>query len=181
MQRPLSPAVFLDRDGTLMEEVDYCRDPERVRVFETVPYALSQLKQAGFKLVVITNQSGIGRGILSEADFQTVQAEFLRQVGSGLIDGAYFAPEAPSQPSTRRKPAPGMLLQAASEHNIDLSSSWTIGDKSSDIEAGRAAGTRTILVLTGYGNDQRDCNPDFIAEDLSAAVTHIILKGGAAS
>ena len=181
MQRPLTPAVFLDRDGTLMEEVNYCRDPERVRVFETVPDALARLKQAGFKLVVITNQSGIGRGILTEAEFRTVQAEFLRQLGSELIDGTYFAPEAPSQPSTRRKPAPGMLLEAAREHDIDLSASWTIGDKSSDIEAGRAAGTRTILVLTGYGKDHSECNPDFIAENLNAAVSDVILKAVAAS
>src|SRR5882724_2748205 len=107
MQRQLFPAVFLDRDGTLMEEVDYCRDPERVQVFPNVPSSLRRLKQAGFRLIIITNQSGIGRGILTEADFHVVQAELLRQLGPGLIDGVYFAPETPDQPSIRRKPGPG--------------------------------------------------------------------------
>src|SRR5947208_7296202 len=99
MQRPLFPAVFLDRDGTLMEEVDYCRDPEKVRVFQNVPSSLRGLKQAGFKLILVTNQSGIGRGILSEADFHAVQAELLRQLGPDLISGVFFAPEARAQPS----------------------------------------------------------------------------------
>src|SRR3954470_16249228 len=134
MQRQLFPAVFLDRDGTLMEEVNYCRDPEKVRVFQNVPSSLGRLKQAGFKLILITNQSGIGRGILTEADFQAVQTELLRQLGPDLIDAVYFAPEAPDQPSIRRKPAPGLLLEAAADHRIDLAASWTIGDKASDIE-----------------------------------------------
>jgi D-glycero-D-manno-heptose 1,7-bisphosphate phosphatase len=171
MQRP---AVFLDRDGTLMEEVNYCRDPAQVRVFEGVPSALRELRRAGFLLILITNQSGIGRGLFSTSDFEAVQTEFLRQLGLDLIDGMYFAPEVPGEPSTRRKPAPGMLLEAAAEHHIDLSASWTIGDKSSDIEAGRAAGTRTILVLTGYGPSHTGCDPDFTAADMNAA-TGLIL------
>ena len=172
MQRP---AVFLDRDGTLMEEVNYCRDPAQVQLFKGVPSALRELKQAGFLLILITNQSGIGRGILSTADFDAVQAEFLRQLGyPGIIDAVYFAPEAPGEPSTRRKPAPGMLLEAAAEHDIDLSASWTIGDKSSDIEAGRAAGTRTILVLTGYGLHQTGSNPHFTTAGMNAASALIL-------
>jgi len=182
MQRQLFPAVFLDRDGTLMEEADYCRDPERVHVFDGISSALIRLKQAGFKLFLITNQSGIGRGILTLADFDSVQKEFFRQLGAGLIDGVYFAPESPDQPSTRRKPAPGMLLEAAGKHHIDLQASWTIGDKASDIEAGRAAGTRTILVLTGYGAQQASgCNPEFTVKDVNAAVSDVILKSVAAS
>jgi len=149
MQRP---AIFFDRDGTLMEEVDHCKYPSQVRVLEGVPAALRQLKEAGFLLILITNQGGIGRGILTTEDFHAVQAEFLRQLGDpDLIDGVYFAPDMPGEPSVRRKPAPGMLLEAAAEHGIDLATSWTIGDKCIDIEAGRAAGTRTVLVLTGYG------------------------------
>ena len=172
MQRP---AVFLDRDGTLMEEVSYCRDPAQVQVFATVPAALRELKRAGFLLILVTNQSGIGRGLFSHADFEAVQAEFFRQLGDPrLIDAVYFAPEAPGAPSTRRKPAPGMLLEAAAQYHIDLSASWTIGDKLCDIEAGRAAGTRTILVLTGYGSLQPDCHPDFTVADLAAAVRMII-------
>ncbi len=172
MQRP---AVFLDRDGTLMEEVGYCRDPAQVHVFEAVPAALRELKQAGFLLILITNQSGIGRGILSTSNFEAVQAEFFRQLGDpGLIDATYYAPEAPDQPSTRRKPAPGMLLEAAVHHDVDLAASWTIGDKSSDIAAGRAAGTRMILVLTGYGADQSGSHPDFTAPDFPAAAGIIL-------
>ena len=172
MQRP---AVFLDRDGTLMEEVNYCRDPAQVRVFEGAPAALLELKQAGFLLILITNQSGIGRSLFSTSDFEAVQTEFLRQLGDPkLIDAVYFAPEAPGEPSTRRKPAPGMLLEAAAEHHIDLSASWTIGDKSSDIEAGLAAGTRTILVLTGYGRSHAGCDPDFTAAGMNAATALIL-------
>jgi D-glycero-D-manno-heptose 1,7-bisphosphate phosphatase len=175
------PAVFLDRDGTLMEEVEYCRDPALVRVLDGVTTSLQQLKTAGFKLFLITNQSGIGRGLLTESDFHSVQQEFLNQLGNGLIDGVYFAPEAPDQPSTRRKPAPGMLLEAAAEHNLDLAASWVIGDKSSDMGAGRAAGTRTILVLTGYGREQVTSGADFIAEDVNDAIANVILKPAVAS
>jgi D-glycero-D-manno-heptose 1,7-bisphosphate phosphatase len=176
-----SPAVFLDRDGTLMEEVEYCRDPALVRVFDGVVASLLRLRCAGFKLFLITNQSGIGRGLLTESDFHAVQREFLKQLGDVLIDGVYFAPEAPDQPSPRRKPAPGMLLEAASEHEIDLSASWLIGDKSSDMGAGRAAGTRTILVLTGYGREQITSDADFIAQDVNDAVANVILKPAVAS
>jgi D-glycero-D-manno-heptose 1,7-bisphosphate phosphatase len=176
MQRELFPAVFLDRDGTLMEEVNYCRDPALVRVFEGIPASLSRLKQAGFKLFLVTNQSGIGRGILNYSDFEAVQREFFRQVGTGLIDDVYFAPEAPEEPSERRKPAPGMLLEAANQHSIHLNASWTVGDKISDIEAGRAAGTRTVLVLTGYGAQHSSgCSADLIVKDFGAAAD-VILK-----
>lgn len=168
-------AVFLDRDGTLMDEVEYCRDPAQVQLFKCVPAALRELKQAGFLLFLVTNQSGIGRGILSTANFEAVQTEFFRQLENpGLIDGVYFAPEVPGKPFTRRKPSPAMLLEAAAEHHIDLAASWTVGDKSSDIEAGRAAGTRTILVLTGYGSLQTGCNPDFTAAGIDAASTLIL-------
>ena len=159
-----------------MEEVDYCRDPELVRVFDGVTSSLQRLRSAGFKLFLITNQSGIGRGFLTESDFHSVQREFLKQLGSGLIDGVYFAPEAPHQPSERRKPAPGMIFEAAAEHNLDLGASWAIGDKSSDVGAGRAAGTRTILVLTGYGRHQDASDADFVAEDVNDAIANVILK-----
>jgi D-glycero-D-manno-heptose 1,7-bisphosphate phosphatase len=173
------PAVFLDRDGTLMEEVEYCRDPAHVRVLDGVTTSLQRLKAAGFKLFLITNQSGIGRGLLTESDFHAVQREFLKQLGDSMLDGVYFAPETPDQPSTRRKPAPGMLLEAAAEHEIDLSDSWVIGDKSSDMGAGRAAGTRTILVLTGYGRQQLSSDADFIAQDVNDAIANVILKPAA--
>ena len=158
-----------------MEEVGYCSDPKDVRLFPGVRDALRLLKEAGYKNIIITNQAGIGRGKLTEAQYRAVEAEVLSQIGPGLVDATYFCPDAPSQPSTRRKPQPGMLLEAADEHGIDLARSFFVGDKTSDIECGRNAGTRTILVQTGYGSRQDDASPDFIAKDVVAAVD-IILK-----
>jgi D-glycero-D-manno-heptose 1,7-bisphosphate phosphatase len=163
-------AVFFDRDGTLMEEVNYCADPAQVRVYPGVPEALAKLKAAGFRVFVITNQSGIGRGMFTVEQYRAVEREFLRQVGEGLIDATYFCPDTPDIPSTRRKPEPGMVLEAAADYGIDLANSWFVGDKAADIECGRRAGTRTILVLTGYGAAARDCGPDFTASDVREAV-----------
>jgi D-glycero-D-manno-heptose 1,7-bisphosphate phosphatase len=169
------PAVFFDRDGTLMEEVNYCGDPARVRAYPGAAGALRELKQAGFLNLIVTNQSGIGRGIITEAQYFEVQRELLRQLGDGLIDGSYFCPDAPGTPSDRRKPAPGMLLEASAQFGIDLSVSYIVGDKSSDIECGRRAGTGAILVLTGYGR-QQDCEPDFRAADVAGAVGWILRR-----
>jgi D-glycero-D-manno-heptose 1,7-bisphosphate phosphatase len=168
-------AVFFDRDGTLMVEVHYCGDPARVRVFPGVPDALRKLKEAGFRTFVITNQTGIGRGLITEAQYHAVQEELLRQIGAGLIDAIYFCADLPAVPSTRRKPEPGMVLEAAADYDIDLARSYFIGDKSTDIECGQRAGTRTILVLTGYGAEQGS-QPDFTAHDITQAV-QIVLRG----
>jgi D-glycero-D-manno-heptose 1,7-bisphosphate phosphatase len=172
-------AVFFDRDGTLMEEVHYCGDPAKVRVYAGVPEALRQLKEAGFRTFVITNQSGIGRGLITEAEYRAVEAEFLRQAGEGLLDASYFCPDAPGVPSTRRKPEPGMLLEAAADFGIDLAGSYVIGDKSTDIECGRRAGASTILVRTGYGAEAEQlCRPDFTAGDVVQAVRLIVAPQG---
>jgi len=166
-------AVFLDRDGTLMEEVHYCSDPAHVRVYPGVPEALRRLKMAGFRIFIVTNQSGIGRGLITEEQYQAVHAELLRQLGAGLIDQTYYCPDPPDVPSFRRKPAPGMVLEAMAEHNLDLSRSYLIGDKAADMECARRAGTRGILVLTGYGA-QQDCSPDFRADDFPHAVNIVL-------
>jgi len=171
-----SKAVFLDRDGTLMEEVHYCNDPSKVRVYPGVPEALARLKQAGFLTVIITNQAGIGRGLITEAQYQAVEKELFLQIGDRAIDASYFCPDLPGVPSERRKPAPGMVLEAAADFNIDLSRSWFIGDKSLDVECGRRAGVRTILVMTGYGAEE-NCQPDFRAPDVVEAIG-IVLGGG---
>jgi D-glycero-D-manno-heptose 1,7-bisphosphate phosphatase len=168
----MNRAVFLDRDGTLMEEVHYCADPGLVKLFPGVPAALRRLKDAGFWNFIVTNQSGIGRGLLTDAQYQSVQAELLRQIGPNLIDATYYCPDVPG-PSFRRKPNPGMVLEAARQYHIDLAESYFIGDKSADIECGRRAGTRTILVSTGYGKDQA-CEPDFRAEGLIEAVRFVL-------
>jgi len=166
-------AVFLDRDGTLMQEVHYCSDPALVRVLPGVSASLRKLKDAGFITVIITNQSGIGRGLMTEPQYQAVQAEFLRQIGAGLIDATYFCPDAPGGDSRCRKPEPGMVLQAAADFQIDLAGSFFVGDKAADIECGRRAGTKTILVLTGYGS-QQECQPDFTAPDFESAATLVL-------
>jgi D-glycero-D-manno-heptose 1,7-bisphosphate phosphatase len=172
----LRPAVFFDRDGTLIEEAHYCADPARVKILPGVPAALQRLKDAGFRIFVITNQSGIGRGLITEAQYRAVEAEMLRQAGAGLIDAVYFCPETPDAGSPRRKPEPGMVREAAAEHGVDLSHSYLVGDKAADIECGRRAGTRTILVRTGYGATQ-DCEPDFVAADATAAIDWILRQG----
>jgi D-glycero-D-manno-heptose 1,7-bisphosphate phosphatase len=177
--RSINPtrAVFFDRDGTLMEETHYCGDPAQVKVYPGVPDALRKLKEAGFRTFVVTNQSGIGRGLITEAQYRAVEAEFGRQIGEGLLDASYFCPDAPSISSTRRKPEPGMLLEAAADFGIDLAGSYLIGDKSADIECGRRAGTSTILVRTGYGAEQA-CQPDFTAVDVVQAVQLVLQRAG---
>ena len=166
-------AVFFDRDGTLMEEVKYCCDPADVHVYPGVTGAVRKLKEAGFAAIVITNQAGIGRGYFTEAQYLAVQEEFLRQVGEGLIDATYYCADLPGIPSSRRKPEPGMVLEAAAERSLDLARSFFIGDKSLDIECGRRAGTRTIQVLTGYGAEQ-PCGADFVAPDVVEAVRLVL-------
>ena len=168
--------MFLDRDGTLMEEVDYCRDPARVRLFDGATAALQGIKSLGFRLIIVTNQSGIGRGFYTEADFAAVQAELLRQVGvPGLIDATYHCPDAPEAASPRRKPGTGMLLEAASDFGLDLRSSFFVGDTSADVHCGqRAALAASILVLTGHGCKHLEtCRPDHVAADLGGAVDWI--------
>ena len=166
-------AVFFDRDGTLMHEVNYCSDPAKVEVFSGVSAALARLKAGGFRIFVITNQAGIGRGIMTEGEYYAVEREFLRQLGANLIDASYFCPDAPSTPSTRRKPEPGMVFEAAAQFDIDLAQSYFVGDKAIDIECGRRAGTRTIRVLTGYGSEQGS-HPDIVVRDAVAAVDAIL-------
>ena len=173
MPTDLRRAVFFDRDGTLMEDAHYCGDPALVRVFSGVPAALQRLKGAGFGVFIITNQSGIGRGLITEAQYRAVQEEFLRQAGRDSIDATYYCPDAPGLPSQCRKPEPGMVLAAAAEHHIDLAASYFVGDKYADLECGRRAGTRTVLVLTGYGSQQR-CAADLTCKDAVEAVETIL-------
>lgn len=169
------PAVFFDRDGTLMEDANYCGDPAKVAVYAGVFEALSELKRAGYLNIIVSNQSGIARGSITEAQYHAVQKELLRQIGPDLIDGSYFCADAPGATSQRRKPAPGMLLEASEQFGIDLGASYMVGDKASDIECGRRAGAGAILVLTGYGR-QQVCEPDFTAADVSAAAGWILRR-----
>jgi len=169
-----SPAIFVDRDGTIMEDRDYCSDPKDVKIFPGVPEALRRLKSNGFKLIIITNQSGIGRGLFTVKQYRAVEAEVLRQLGAGLIDATYFCPDVPGQHSSCRKPAPGMIVEATQEHQIDLSRSFLIGDKEIDVECGHNAGVRAIRVKTGPQCDTTDSTADWIAEDLPTAAEIIL-------
>ncbi len=171
---PLFPAIFLDRDGTLMEEVHYCRDPALVRLFPRVNDSLRALQKAGFKNIIITNQSGIGRGKITLPEYHAVHSRLLELIGPDLIAATYFCPDTPAVDSLRRKPAPGMLLEAARELSIDLARSWFVGDKAIDIQCGHAAGTRAVLVQTGYGNAQSVANAEFVTADFARA-TELIL------
>jgi D-glycero-D-manno-heptose 1,7-bisphosphate phosphatase len=174
MNDDLLPAVFVDRDGTIIEDRDYCSDPKDVKIFPGVPEALRRLKSKGFKLVIITNQSGIGRGLMTTEQYRAVEKEVLRQLGAGLIDATYFCPDVPSQQSTCRKPAPGMIMEATREHRIDLSRSFLIGDKEIDVECAHNTSVRAIRVKTGPQRDTIGSMADWIADDLPAAAEIIL-------
>lgn len=157
-----------------MREVHYCHDPEKVSVIPGASEALLELRARGFRNIIITNQSGIGRGYFTVVQFQTVQAELIRQLGANRIDATYYCPDVPSAESHRRKPAPGMIFEAALEHHIDLKRSFFIGDAASDIACGRNAGVRTILVATGYGQRDAGCEPDFKVANVVEAVELVL-------
>jgi D-glycero-D-manno-heptose 1,7-bisphosphate phosphatase len=167
-------AIFLDRDGTIMRDVDYCGDPNDVELLPGIPEALRKLRKSGYKLIVITNQSGIARGYFTEKQYRTVEAEVSRQIGEDLIDATYFCPHLPNAGCKCRKPSPEMILNAARDHNVDLARSFFIGDKESDLECGRNAGVKTILIRTGYGKEIDGNLADFVAQDLGQAADIIL-------
>ncbi len=175
-------AVFLDRDGTLIVEKNYLSQPEEVEVFPGTGVALRCLRDAGFLLVMVTNQSGIGRGYYTEADFHRVNARLLELLAPEGVRFAqvYFAPEAPDQPSRGRKPLPQFLFDARDALGIDLGQSYMVGDKMADVECGWNAGVRqSILVRTGYGAELEAELGDaaartVVVDDLSAAAEWIL-------
>ncbi len=170
-------AVFFDRDGTLMEEVHYCNDPAKVVAAPDAAASLGRLHAAGWLNIIITNQSGLAYGKILPSQYEAVEAELGRQLG-GHVDATYFCPDPSHSPTHRRKPGIGMIEEAARDHGIDLPQSWMVGDKGIDIACGRAAGCRTILVLTGYGEKFRDCGADFVVRD-AAEAAGLILAGAA--
>jgi D-glycero-D-manno-heptose 1,7-bisphosphate phosphatase len=147
-------AVFLDRDGTLIAEKNYLSRPEDVEIFPGAGAALKKLSAAGFKLVIVTNQSGIGRGYFTLADAERVNEHVAREFARDGVrfEKIYIAPEAPDQPSRRRKPSPQFLFDARDEFGLNLAESFMVGDKLIDLECGWNAGVKkSILVRTGYG------------------------------
>lgn len=152
-----SPTVFLDRDGTLNREKHYLSDPNDLELLPHIE-KLSKLSDAGFQLIVVTNQSPIGRGIFTEQRLLEIHQrldEMLKEQGV-TIDGWYYCPHTPDNQCACRKPGTGMFQQADLEHGCDFSASWMIGDKVIDCHAGKAAGTRSILLETGYGKKEYD-------------------------
>lgn len=157
-----------------MEEVHYCGDPEKVRIIDGVVTGLRALRNAGYQLVIITNQSGVGRGYYSLTDYDAVQVRLLELIGADLIDATYFCPDAPEAASSRRKPAPGMVLEAARDLQLDLARSWFIGDKTVDVQCAQAAGVQPVLVQTGYGRSENAEGAAFVAKDFASATAFIL-------
>jgi D-glycero-D-manno-heptose 1,7-bisphosphate phosphatase len=169
--------VFLDRDGVIIVENNFQCDPKSI---DFIPGSIQALRSLSpnYITVVISNQSGISRGYFSKEDverFQEALDKMLQNAGV-TIAAWYFCPHGPGDGCSCRKPSPGMIFRAAQELPIDLDGSWMVGDKSSDVAAGKAAGLKTVLVNTGYAGREPYCSPidaDFIADDLLAAVNII--------
>jgi len=178
-------AVFLDRDGTLNEEVGYLDNLEKLKIIRNAFEAVRMINQAGLLAVVVTNQSGVARGFFDETLVRRVHGQirsaFLE--AGAVIDAFYYCPHHATegrnpylQACSCRKPEPGMLRMAAEEWNIDLSRSYMVGDTLRDVETGHRAGSRAILVRTGYGRDvdPGPAKPDYVAEDILEAVRWIL-------
>ncbi len=181
--------VFLDRDGTINEEVNYLSRPEQLHLIPGAAAAIKLLNQSGYKVVVVTNQAGVARGYFTEQTVREVHEALEKMLGEqgAAVDAIYYCPHHPAagagvyrQDCNCRKPNPGMLERAARELDIDLTASFVIGDKISDLEAGLAVGCRNILVHTGYGLESRNefsgaaWKPEYVADDLLEAARWIL-------
>ncbi len=170
----MNKAVFLDRDGTLVEDVGYASAPDQMHLLPGAAEAVAEFRRRGYLVVLITNQSGIGRELFTEADVAAMHEKIQADLAAagGALDAIYYCPHMPSDAAACkcRKPLPGMILQAAKEHDIELSQSIMVGDKPSDVEAGRAAGCRVGLVATGPA---AECAPDFVVRSLCEVIPHL--------
>lgn len=179
-------AVFLDRDGTIVEDVGYMNSPKQIQFIPGAIEAIKKLNEAGYKVVVITNQAGVAKGFITEDMLQTIDKTLQKFILSGgaYLDGLYYCPHHPEhglypykQDCQCRKPKPGLFKKAEQDLNVDLARSWMIGDKATDMEAGKRAGTKTIFVTTGKGKNEIDRlkqKPDHITENLSLAVAWLL-------
>jgi D-glycero-D-manno-heptose 1,7-bisphosphate phosphatase len=178
----MNRAVFLDRDGTIIAEQNYIHRPEDVEIFPGAGAALKRLQDAGFKLFVVSNQSGVGRGYFTLEDVERVNAHLRNELAKDGVrfEKIYIAPEAPEQPSRGRKPSPQFLFDARDEFNLNLSQSYMIGDKLIDLKCGWNAGVKkSILVRTGYGAKTEQelggkTHPALIVDDLSGTLIGIL-------
>lgn len=187
-------AIFLDRDGTINEDIGYASHPDDLHIYGFAAEAIRRINDAGFKVIVVTNQSGIARGLYDEAMLAAIHEKLLRELEreGARIDAIYYCPHHPrignqtyKKDCLCRKPRTAMLEQAAQEHGIDLAASFVIGDKASDINLATNAGARGVLVMTGYGSgtladiERFPCYPAIVAEDLLEAVSLILSANGA--
>jgi D-glycero-D-manno-heptose 1,7-bisphosphate phosphatase len=178
----MHPAIFLDRDGTIIEDRNYISRPEEVKFLPGAITALQGLLAAGYRLFIVSNQSGVGRGYFSIADVEKVNEHICQEVARRGVkfEKIYVAPEAPDTPSRGRKPSPQFLFDARDEFGIDLAQSYMIGDKMIDLECGWNAGVRkSILVRTGYGAQLEREHPEqlrtaTVVDDLPAAAAWIL-------
>jgi len=189
------PAAFIDRDGTLTEEVGYVNHPKRLQLLPRSAEAIRHLNAAGIAAVVVTNQAGVARGYFSEDVLQATNAALVKQLkrAGASLDGVYVCPHHPTegQPPFRaqcecRKPKPGLMLRAATELGLDLAASTVIGDRPSDLATAQAVGAKGVLVLTGYGLGEWEYRretftvmPDHVAADLFDAVEWILAQRSA--
>lgn len=183
------PAVFIDRDGTISEEVGYVNHPSRYKVFPFSAQAVRLLNERGWLAVLVTNQAGVARGYFTEELIGAVHEILIRELATSgaRLDAIYYCPHHPSVGNAPyrvdcdcRKPKPGLVRRAAKELNIDLTQSWMVGDRYGDVEMAHNAGLRAAFVLSGYGRGEWEYKcaawkqqPDLIAENLLAAVEAI--------
>jgi D-glycero-D-manno-heptose 1,7-bisphosphate phosphatase len=179
-------AVFLDRDGTLIANRHYGSDPDEIELLDGVVEGLLRLRKAGYRLVLVSNQSGVARGYFGEAEVARMHHQLQRMLDThgAALDGLEYCPHHPEGTVSPyavecacRKPAPGMLRRAARKHAVNLSASWMVGDIKDDVEAGYRAGARTILV----GPEPSPTPPDFHVENFAGAVHHILKASGEAT
>ena len=174
------PTLFLDRDGTLIREADYLRDPKKVKLLPGVPGALRRLQKAGYSLVVVSNQSGVARGLITPVELAAVRARFSALLAQEriVLAGYYVCPHAPDKGCACRKPRPGMLRRAGRKLNRPWRYGVSIGDKPSDVRLSQAAGGWGILTLSGYGRQNlkkwTGRKPDYVARNLAAAAQWIL-------
>ena len=169
--------VFLDRDGTIAEEVNYCRRPEDFHILPGVGKAIARLNQSGLAVVVVTNQSAMARGYLTLGTLEAIHEKMHRELAKAgaRVDAIYYCPHLPEDGCGCRKPATGLFTLAAREGNFSLTESYMVGDKQIDIIAGRAIGSKTISVRTGQWQTMNgEAVPDFDALTLQKAVTWIL-------
>lgn len=171
-------AVFIDRDGTIAKNVNYCSRPEDFELLPSTAKAISLLNQHGFKVIMITNQSGIARGYFTEETLAKIHEKMRGELAKegAWVDAIYYCPHHPDDNCQCRKPEPKLALQAAKEHDIELLSSFVVGDLQMDIDLGKAVGCRTILIGTAPPMNDESPKPDIVVSDLLTAV-QIIVRG----